>query len=71
MYYRRFGKTELQMPVFTCGGMRYQHQWQDTAPEDIPKKNQENLEKAMIEKGVATLPVANPRVGQFFCCFDV
>ena len=22
---RRFGRTELQMPVFSCGGMRYQH----------------------------------------------
>ena len=30
MIYRRFGKTELQMPVITCGGMRFQHAWQDT-----------------------------------------
>ena len=32
------------MPVFTCGGMRYQHKWEDTDPKDIPKKNQANLE---------------------------
>ena len=24
---RRFGRTELQMPVFTCGGMRFQQSW--------------------------------------------
>jgi hypothetical protein len=32
------------MPVLTCGGMRYQHKWDDVPPEDIPKANQENLE---------------------------
>ncbi len=43
MLYRRFGRTELQMPVFSCGGMRYQHSWQDVEPKDIPQKNQDNL----------------------------
>ncbi len=43
MLYRRFGRTELQMPVFSCGGMRYQHSWQDVPPEHIPQKNQDNL----------------------------
>ncbi len=44
MRYRRFGRTELAMPVFSCGGMRYQHKWQDVDPNDIPRANQENLE---------------------------
>src|SRR5712672_1008755 len=44
MKYRRFGRTELAMPVFSCGGMRYQHKWQDTDPKEIPRENQENLE---------------------------
>lgn len=44
MLYRRFGRTELQMPVFSCGGMRYQFKWQDVSPKEIPKDNQENLE---------------------------
>ena len=48
MHYRRFGKTELQMPVFTCGGMRYQHKWQDVPPSEIPQKNQENLEATIL-----------------------
>ncbi|MDB9527137.1 aldo/keto reductase [Oscillatoria sp. CS-180] len=44
MQYRRFGRTELQMPVFSCGGMRYQHSWQDIPQWQIPRKNQENLD---------------------------
>jgi hypothetical protein len=43
MKYRRFGRTGLAMPVFSCGGMRYQYKWQDVSPEDIPAENQDNL----------------------------
>ncbi len=32
------------MPVISCGGMRYQHKWQDVPPQDIPAENQDNLE---------------------------
>lgn len=61
MRYRRFGKTELQMPVFSCGGMRYQHKWNDVAPEDIPRKNQENLEATIhraLELGINHIETA-------------
>lgn len=44
MQYRRFGRTELQMPVLSCGGMRYQYRWQDVAPGEVPAENQQNLE---------------------------
>ncbi len=44
MLYRRFGRTELSMPVLTCGGMRYQHRWQDVPLDDIPADKQANLE---------------------------
>ncbi|MBE9009305.1 aldo/keto reductase [Pseudanabaenaceae cyanobacterium LEGE 13415] len=44
MLYRRFGRTELQMPVFSCGGMRYQFKWQDVPPDQVPPDNQSNLE---------------------------
>lgn len=47
MEYRRFGRTELQMPVFSCGGMRYQYQWQDLPAQQIPSDNQDNLEKTI------------------------
>lgn len=43
---RRFGKTELQMPVLTCGGMRYQQSWNDE-PADraaITGDHQKNVE---------------------------
>ena len=52
MKYRRFGKTELQMPVFSCGGMRYQHKWQDVPPAEVPKDGQANLE-ATIHRALA------------------
>jgi predicted aldo/keto reductase-like oxidoreductase len=43
---RRFGKTELQMSVITCGGMRYQQAWVDDADarESVTEENQKNLE---------------------------
>ena len=44
MLYRRFGRTELQMPVFSCGGMRYQFKWQDIPEKEVPADNQANLE---------------------------
>lgn len=44
MLYRRFGRTDLQMPVFSCGGMRYQYKWQDVPLSTIPPDSQENLD---------------------------
>jgi predicted aldo/keto reductase-like oxidoreductase len=44
MQYRRFGRTNLQIPVFSCGGMRYQHSWKDVPGFTIPSDNQANLE---------------------------
>lgn len=45
MQYRRFGKTELKMPVLTCGGMRFQHGFQEDAK--IPKSSQCNVEASL------------------------
>jgi predicted aldo/keto reductase-like oxidoreductase len=52
MKYRRFGRTQLAMPVLSCGGMRYQFKWQDVAPGDIPPDNQANLE-ATVERALS------------------
>lgn len=52
MQYRRFGRTELQIPVFSCGGMRYQYKWQDLPQSQIPAANQRNLE-ATIRRSLA------------------
>lgn len=51
MFYRRFGRTKIQMPVLTCGGMRYQESWNDIPLADVPKANQENLE-ATIQRAI-------------------
>jgi uncharacterized protein len=61
MQYRRFGRTEIQMPVFSCGGMRYQHKWKDVAPEDIPEEAQANLEATIrhaLELGINHIETA-------------
>ncbi len=61
MQYRRFGRTELKMPVFSCGGMRYQHKWDDVDPDQIPRKNQENLEATIhraLELGINHIETA-------------
>jgi len=47
MKHTRFGKTELQMPVISCGGMRYQHKWDDVPWKEVPKEGQENLERTI------------------------
>ena len=44
---RRFGRTGLDMPVFTCGGMRFQNSWKDE--EEIPDASQKNLEETVLK----------------------
>ena len=61
MLTRRFGRTELQMPVFSCGGMRYQHKWSDMPLDEIPGENQANLEATIrrsVEVGVNHIETA-------------
>ena len=61
MKYRRFGRTQLSMPVISCGGMRYQHKWQDVPPQEIPQANQENLEACIhraLELGINHIETA-------------
>ena len=41
---RRFGRTEIDVPVLTCGGMRFQQSWSDLSKEEIDSSVQENLE---------------------------
>jgi uncharacterized protein len=61
MQYRRFGRTELSMPVFSCGGMRYQFKWQDVPLHKIPADNQANLEACIqraLELGITHIETA-------------
>lgn len=61
MHYRRFGRTELRIPVFSCGGMRYQYKWQDVPLDEVPPENQANLEATIrrsIELGINHIETA-------------
>lgn len=58
---RRFGRTNIQMPIFSCGGMRYQHSWDDVDPADIPAANQQNIEATIrraLELGINHIETA-------------
>ena len=49
------------MPVFSCGGMRYQHKWDDIDPADVPKAGQANLEATIhraLELGINHIETA-------------
>jgi len=61
MQYRRFGRTELAMPVFTCGGMRFQQSWEDLDPEKVSTENQAKLEACIhraLELGINHIETA-------------
>ncbi|MDF7801705.1 aldo/keto reductase [Pontiellaceae bacterium B1224] len=58
---KRFGRTEVQMPVLTCGGMRYQQGWDDLEPEKIDPEGQANLEATVhraLELGINHIETA-------------
>jgi len=49
------------MPVLTCGGMRYQHSWQDLPADEIPADGQANLEgtiRRAVEVGINHIETA-------------
>ncbi|WP_437951789.1 aldo/keto reductase [Sorangium sp. So ce296] len=59
MLYRRFGRTEIQMPVLSCGGMRYQHSWSDK--DRISPESQRNVEACIaraLELGINHIETA-------------
>ncbi len=58
---KRFGRTEVQMPVLTCGGMRYQQAWEDLEPATIEAAGQKNLEATIhraLELGINHIETA-------------
>ncbi|MBI1318162.1 MAG: aldo/keto reductase [Candidatus Hydrogenedens sp.] len=59
MQYRRFGKTGFQIPVVSCGGMRYQQSWNDNDP--VSEDSQRNLEACIrrsLELGINHIETA-------------
>jgi predicted aldo/keto reductase-like oxidoreductase len=61
MKYRRFGRTGIEMPVFSCGGMRYQQSWSDLPWSEVKKDGQANLEATIhrsVELGIHHIETA-------------
>lgn len=67
------------MPVFSCGGMRFQHKWEDVPPADIPAENQANVEATIrraLELGINHIETARGygtsemQLGRFLRDFD-
>lgn len=50
MQYRRFGKTEIQMPLISVGGMRFQTSWKRDDP--VKLEHVENLEE-IVDHAIA------------------
>lgn len=49
------------MPVISCGGMRYQHKWQDVDPAEVPSDGQANVEATIhraLELGINHIETA-------------
>jgi len=44
---RRFGRTEIQLPVLSLGGMRFQQSWKDLDPQEINNHQQDILQKTI------------------------
>ena len=45
---RRFGRTELAMPLLSLGGMRFQQSWSDLPAAEIKLESQQNLEQILV-----------------------
>lgn len=58
----RFGKTELQMPIITCGGMRLQETW---IPDTIPllKSNKSKVVKSKSQTNFKDVILACIKLG--------
>jgi len=62
MIYRRFGKTELRMPVISAGFMRCMQDWRDMGLDRVDPAGQANLEAIVryaLERGINHLETAH------------
>jgi hypothetical protein len=61
MRYRRFGKTELQMPVITAGAMRFQKSWNADEIDTIEDADQKKVNECLVnafENGITHIETA-------------
>jgi len=62
MLYRRFGKTEIRMPVLSAGFMRCMQSWEDVPLEEVEGKSQANMEsiiRAALAHGINHIETAH------------
>lgn len=62
MLYRRFGKTELHMPLLSFGCMRSMHSWQDAPLTTIPNHSNSHLEeiiRSALQQGIYHIETAH------------
>ena len=58
---RRFGRTNLNIPILSLGGMRFQESWSDVESREISHANQSNLENILqyaVENGLHHIETA-------------
>tara|TARA_Y100001968_G_scaffold201510_1_gene185044 strand:+ start:21042 stop:22262 length:1221 start_codon:yes stop_codon:yes gene_type:complete len=58
---RRFGRTEIKMPILSLGGMRFQQSWKDLEADKITLENQaclENILKRSVSCGLHHIETA-------------
>ncbi len=58
---RRFGRTEILMPVLSLGGMRFQQSWKDLEGKEVLFDNQKKLEdtiKKAVQNGLHHIETA-------------
>ena len=49
MQYRRFGRTNLKIPILSLGGMRFQKSWEQLDFSEISNDEQNNKNDGSIE----------------------
>ena len=62
MIYRRFGKTELSMPVLSFGCMRSMFSWKQVDQKEIPQKAQSKLKEIVttaLDHGITHIETAH------------
>ena len=68
---RRFGRTELEIPLLSLGGMRFQQSWTDLPPDEITPASQRISRRLKLKheisfrnyfKNQSSLPEYKPQI---------
>ena len=45
---RRFGRTNIKMPILSLGGMRFQKSWEELDSSQISQQEQKKIENILV-----------------------